>query len=206
MSTEDTNKSIQETLDNLQKDYLDLGLVQWPTQGLECYRALEKVYEEKKVRAIGVSNFYDDILADLIKEAKVKPAVNQIEMHPLCFRKSLIEQCKKEGIIVTAYRPFGELRQEIMENSELHHLSEKKGKQITQVILRWLVQQDISAIPMTSSTFRIEESMAIDDFELIPEEIEKVNASTIDRKLVHNEQQSLIGFIYNQETVRTKYY
>lgn len=206
MGTEETIKSVQDSMADLQTDYLDLVLIHWPmtdkAKRIECYRGLEQLYEQKKIRAIGISNFYDDILTDFLKEIKVRPAVNQIEVNPLCFRKSALEQNAKEGIVLTAYTPLARFKPEVIGNPVIVAIGAKYNKKPTQVILRWLLEHNIVVVPKSSNLDRIQENMEIGDFELTPEEVAKIDASCTDDKLINNNR-PMLGFQYNSQTEET---
>lgn len=172
---ETTLKSFDDSLKRLGLDYLDLFLVHWPVKGKykETYRALEKVYAEGKVRAIGVSNFQIHHLEDLLSEAKVVPAVNQVEFHPYLSQKELLRYCTEKGIQLEAWSPLGQGH--LLEHELLKGIASKYGKTVAQVILRWDVQLGVVTIPKSIREARIIENADIFDFELSAEEMQAID-------------------------------
>ncbi|SMF01628.1 Aldo/keto reductase [Paenibacillus barengoltzii J12] len=172
---ETTLKSFDDSLKRLGLDYLDLFLVHWPVKGKykETYRALEKVYAEGKVRAIGVSNFQIHHLEDLLSEAKVVPAVNQVEFHPYLTQKELLRYCTEKGIQLEAWSPLGQGH--LLEHELLKGIASKYGKTVAQIILRWDVQLGVVTIPKSIREARIIENADIFDFELSAEEMQAID-------------------------------
>ncbi|MDU0332696.1 aldo/keto reductase [Paenibacillus barengoltzii] len=172
---ETTLKSFDDSLKRLGLDYLDLFLVHWPVKGKykETYRALEKVYAEGKVRAIGVSNFQIHHLEDLLSEAKVVPAVNQVEFHPYLSQKELLRYCTEKGIQLEAWSPLGQGH--LLEHELLKGIASKYGKTVAQIILRWDVQLGVVTIPKSIREARIIENADIFDFELSAEEMQAID-------------------------------
>lgn len=172
---ETTLKSFDDSLKRLGLDYLDLFLVHWPVKGKykETYRALEKVYAEGKVRAIGVSNFQIHHLEDLLSDAKVVPAVNQVEFHPYLTQKELLRYCTEKGIQLEAWSPLGQGH--LLEHELLKGIASKYGKTVAQVILRWDVQLGVVTIPKSIREARIIENADIFDFELSAEEMQAID-------------------------------
>lgn len=198
-------KSVEETLAELQTDYLDLLLLHWPRSDpekrLETYRAMEKLYDEGKVRALGVSNFYEEALEHLVRNVRVKPAVNQIELHPECFRRSIVEQCKKEDIQIVAYTPIGRNRPSVVGKPILQELAAKHRRTVPQVILKWILSHGIAAVPKSMNDGRIQENLSLKGFELTKEEVEAIDATTNDLKMIDN-RELWMGFKYNHETTK----
>ena len=172
---ETTLKSFDDSLKRLGLDYLDLFLVHWPVKGKykETYRALEKVYAEGKVRAIGVSNFQIHHLEDLLSDAKVVPAVNQVEFHHYLTQKELLRYCTEKGIQLEAWSPLGQGH--LLEHELLKGIASKYGKTVAQVILRWDVQLGVVTIPKSIREARIIENADIFDFELSAEEMQAID-------------------------------
>jgi len=172
---ETTLKSFDDSLKRLGLDYLDLFLVHWPVKGKykETYRALEKVYAEGKVRAIGVSNFQIHHLEDLLSDAKVVPAVNQVEFHPYLTQKELLRYCTEKGIQLEAWSPLGQGH--LLEHELLKGIASKYGKTVAQIILRWDVQLGVVTIPKSIREARIIENADIFDFELSAEEMQAID-------------------------------
>lgn len=168
---ETTLKSFDDSLNRLGLEYLDLFLVHWPVKGKykETWRALERVYAEGKVRAIGVSNFQIHHLEDLLSETKVVPAVNQVEFHPYLTQKDLLRYCREQGIQLEAWSPLGQGH--LLEHEILKGIAGKYGKTVAQVILRWDLQLGVVTIPKSVREARILENADVFDFELSMEDI-----------------------------------
>ena len=174
---EKTMRSFAKTLENLQTDHLDLYLIHMPYGDYHgSWRAMEELYREGKVRAIGVCNFLADRLADLILSHEIVPAVNQIELHPFCQQRNLREVMKRYDIAPMAWAPFAEGQNGLFSNQMLAMIGEKYGKTPAQVVLRWLRQSGIIAIPKSVHEERIEQNFAVDDFALSEEDMRAVEA------------------------------
>lgn len=175
---EKCKRSVLESMKKLQVDYLDLILLHQPfADYYGAYRALEELYEEKKVRAIGVSNFYPDRLADIcLFGRKIVPQVNQVETNPLNAQVSAQENMKKYGVQIEAWAPFGEGRNNMFSNPTLKEVGDKYNKSVAQVILRWLMQRDIVALAKSVHRERMEENFNIFDFELSNDDMNKINS------------------------------
>lgn len=172
---EKTKTSFEKTLKNLQTDYLDLYLIHMPYGDYYgSWRAMEELYQEGKIKAIGVCNFEKDRLVDLILNNEVVPAVNQIELHPFCQQVELRKVMEEYQIKPMAWAPFAEGMNQIFTNPILSGIGEKYGKTPAQVILRWLNQEGIIAIPKSVHQERIEENFAVDNFNLDKEDMEKI--------------------------------
>lgn len=172
---EKTKTSFEKTLKNLQTDYLDLYLIHMPYGDYYgSWRAMEELYQEGKIKAIGVCNFEKDRLVDLILNNEVVPAVNQIELHPFCQQVELRKVMEEYQIKPMAWAPFAEGVNQIFTNPILSGIGEKYGKTQAQVILRWLNQEGIIAIPKSVHQERIEENFAVDNFNLDKEDMEKI--------------------------------
>lgn len=169
--------SVLESLRKLKTDYLDLCLLHQPFSDVYgAYRALEDLMAEGKIRAIGISNFYVDRMVDIANFARVKPAVNQIEIHPHHQQNEQLEWANKYGIQLEAWAPFGEGRGGMFELPELKEIGEKYGKTPAQVMLRWHIQRGVVAIPKSTHIERMEENFNIFDFELTAEDMDAIGA------------------------------
>ena len=169
---ENTKLDFQRSLDNLQLDYLDLFLIHQPYGDIHgSWRALEELYEEGKVRAIGVSNFHPDRLVDLIAFHHIIPAVNQIETHPFLQQLETQKFIEEQGIQIESWAPFAEGKNELFSNKLLQSIGDKYNKSIAQVVLRWLTQRGVVAIPKSVHKDRIQQNFEIFDFKLSKEEI-----------------------------------
>nr|WP_216626731.1 aldo/keto reductase [Paenibacillus phytohabitans] len=164
------------SLSKLGLDYVDLYLVHWPIRAKykDTWRALEKLYADGKVRAIGVSNFQIDHLEDLLTEAKVKPMVNQVELHPLLSQLELREFCRAQGIQIEAWAPLAQGH--LLDNEVIAEIAERHNKTLPQVILRWDLQNGIVTIPKSVKEERIIANADIFNFELSEDEISRINA------------------------------
>lgn len=176
-----TYDSVVESLKKLQTDYLDLILLHQPVGDYyAAYRDLEKLYEEGKVRAIGVSNFYPDRLVDLCMFAKIKPMVNQIEVNVFNQQVEAKKWADKYGVVLEAWAPFAEGRNNMFHNEVLQAIGEKHNKSVAQVILRWLYQRGIVSLAKSVHEERIKENFDIYSFELDNDDMEKIE--TLDTK------------------------
>ncbi|MCM3304182.1 aldo/keto reductase [Priestia megaterium] len=172
---EATIAAYETSLKKLGLDYLDLYLIHWPVEGKykEAWRALETLYKEGKVKAIGVSNFQVHHLKDLMEDAEIKPVINQVEYHPRLTQKELQAFCEKHHIQLEAWSPL--MQGELLDNEVLTEIANKHNKSVAQVILRWDVQNGIITIPKSTKEHRIVENASIFDFELNKEEIERID-------------------------------
>ncbi|WP_272447302.1 aldo/keto reductase [Aquibacillus salsiterrae] len=175
---ESTLAAYETSLKKLGLDYLDLYLIHWPVpaQGKfkESWKAMEKLYKDGKVRAIGVSNFKEHHIDELLKDAEVKPMVNQVEFHPNFAQKELRAYCKQHGIQLEAWSP---LKQgELLDNPTLKEIGEKYGKSPAQVIIRWDLQSEVVTIPKSIKEHRIIDNANVFDFELTAEDMAAIDA------------------------------
>ncbi|MED4039905.1 aldo/keto reductase [Niallia taxi] len=170
-----TLAAFETSIQKLGLDYIDLYLIHWPVSGKykETWKALEKLYKDGKVKAIGVSNFHKHHLEDLLSEAESVPTVNQIELHPLLSQEELRNFCKEKGIVVEAWSPLAQGK--LLDNPVLTEIAAKYNKSTAQIILRWDLQNDIVTIPKSIKEHRIIENADIFDFELTAEDLEKIN-------------------------------
>ena len=176
-----TYDSVVESLKKLQTDYLDLILLHQPVGDYyAAYRDLEKLYEEGKVRAIGVSNFYPDRLVDLCMFAKIKPMVNQIEVNVFNQQVEAKKWADKYGVVLEAWAPFAEGRNNMFHNEVIQTIGEKHNKSVAQVILRWLYQRGIVSLAKSVHEERIKENFDIYSFELDNDDMKKIE--TLDTK------------------------
>lgn len=176
MGYEQTHEAFQRTLDNLGFDYLDLYLVHMPFGDYYgAWRAMEELYREGRIRAIGVSNFPSDRIIDLCYTAAIKPMVNQLELHPFYQRADELAILHEYGIVAQAWAPFAEGMNGMFTNMVLKEIAEAHGQSVAQVILRWNVQRGVSVIPKSVHRSRMEENIAIWDFELSSEDMRKIS-------------------------------
>ncbi|KAN0034656.1 hypothetical protein ACTFIV_001188 [Dictyostelium citrinum] len=196
-------KHCEKTLEDLGLQYLDLYLIHWPIafenadpSGIttdclndengnpiiapvsirETWQEMEKLVEYGLVKSIGVSNFNVQILVDLLSYAKIKPVVNQVEIHPYLAQPKLKEFCDKHSILLTAYSPLGQGKCNLLNNQLLKSIAEKHNKSIANIIFKWLNQRGIVTIPKSGNPSRIIENFNIFDFQISNDDIEKINS------------------------------
>lgn len=177
-----TLDAFQASMDRLQLDYLDLYLIHWPVAGKykETWKALEQLYRDGKVRAIGVSNFMIQHLKDVMDGAEVVPMVNQMEFHPYLIRTDLREFCQQHHIQYEAWSPL--MQGKAFDLPELKALADKYGKNIAQVLLRWDLQKGVITIPKSTKQHRIVANSDIFDFEISPEDVAQLDAMDRDQR------------------------
>ncbi|WP_252229075.1 aldo/keto reductase [Clostridium sp. ZBS15] len=170
-----TKKAFSQSLKRLQLDYIDLYLIHQPFGDIYgSWRAMEELYQEGKIRAIGVSNFQPDRLVDLIIHNRIIPAVNQVETNPFCQQVESAMLMKENGVQIESWAPFAEGHNNIFKNDVLVTLAEKYNKSVAQIVLRWLIQRGVIAIPKSVHKKRIIENFNIFDFELSSNDMGKI--------------------------------
>ena len=174
-SYEGAKQAIQTSMDKLGVDYLDLYLIHQPMGDyIGAYRAMEEAYQEGKLRAIGVCNFYPARLADLCETVTVMPAVNQVELHPFFQQEDALALMKEYGVHPEAWGPFAEGNHGIFTHPVLTKIGEKYGKSAAQVALRWNVQRGVTVIPKSVHKERMEQNLDIWDFTLSDEDMAEI--------------------------------
>lgn len=169
--------SIDESLKKLQMDYIDLMLIHQPFGDYYGeYRALEEAYKAGKIRAIGVSNFVPDRLADIASFTEIPPMVNQVETNPFCQQKKARSTMEKYNIVQEAWSPFAEGKNNLFENEVLLDIAKKHGKTLAQIVLRFDIQNGVVAIPSSKNEERMKENLNIFDFELDAEDMQRIEA------------------------------
>lgn len=169
---ESTKRAFAKSLERLQLNYLDLYLIHQPFGDVYgSWRAMEELYREGAVRAIGVSNFQPDRLVDLILHNEVVPAVNQVETHPFCQQAEAAAVMASEGVQIESWAPFAEGRNNLFGNGTLVSLAAKYRKSVAQVVLRWLIQRGVVVIPKSVRPERMAENIDVFDFHLAPEDM-----------------------------------
>ncbi|KZE79623.1 glyoxal reductase [Paenibacillus elgii] len=173
---EATLAAYETSLEKLGLDYLDLYLIHWPVAGKykDAWRALEALYKAGRVKAIGVSNFQIHHLEDLMKDAEIKPMVNQVELHPRLSQQALRDFCAQHGIQIEAWSPL--MQGQLLDNPVLQEIGARHGKSVAQVVLRWDLQHGIVTIPKSTKAHRIVENASVFDFELTSEEMARIDA------------------------------
>ncbi|GEO57154.1 aldo/keto reductase [Companilactobacillus bobalius] len=192
---ENTQKAIDASLKRLGLDYIDLYLIHQPLGDVYgSWRAMEDAYKTGKLKSIGVANFENDRLQDLMMHNEIKPAVDQIELHPFFAQPERVQWLLDNDIVPEAWGPFAEGKQGIFTNPTIKKIADNHGKTNGQVILRWLNQRNIVVIPKSVHESRIIENSQIFDFELSAKEMEQMNSL--------DEGVSLFGNMSNPETVK----
>ncbi|KPC74675.1 glyoxal reductase [Thermoactinomyces vulgaris] len=173
---ESTLQAFEESRTKLGLEYVDLYLIHWPVKGKykETWKALERLYKDGKVRAIGVSNFQVHHLEDLMADCEVKPMVNQVEFHPYLVQTELRAFCKQAGIQLEAWSPL--MQGEVFRVPLLQELAEKYGKTPAQIVLRWDLQHGVVTIPKSVNPDRIKANADVFDFELSAEDMARIDA------------------------------
>lgn len=178
---ERTKPAFERSLQRLQLEYLDLFLIHQPFGDVYgAWRAMEELYREGRIRAIGISNFHPDRVMDLIVHNDVVPAVNQIETHPFNQQIETQKFLEENKVQIESWRPFAEGKNNIFHNSVLHSIADKYGKTVAQIIVRWLTQRGVIAIPKSTRRERMEENFNVFDVELSPEDMTSI--ATLDTK------------------------
>lgn len=174
---ENTKASVIESMKKLRCDYIDLVLLHQPfSDTYGAWRALEGMYDEGKIRAIGISNFYADRMVDFASFNRIKPMVNQMETHIFNQQKELKKWADKYGVQLEAWGPFGEGRKGIFENPTVNEIGKKYGKTAAQVMLRWNIQRGVVVIPKSTHKERMEENFKVFDFKLTDEDMAAIAA------------------------------
>jgi len=179
---ESTLAAFEASRQKLGLDYLDLYLIHWPVKGKykDTWRALEKLYKDGVVKAIGVSNFQVHHLEDILQDAEFVPTVNQIELHPLLIQQELRDYCDKHSIYVEAWSPL--MQGNNLDDPILVELAQKQGKSVAQIILRWHLQHNIIVIPKSVTEKRIQENAALFDFELSQADMDRIDSMNRNRR------------------------
>lgn len=180
---ESARKAFNDSYKKLGLEYIDLYLIHWPGTSndskenpktrAETWRALEEIYAEGKVKAIGVSNYTIRHLQEMMN-FKVRPAVNQVEFHPLLFQKDLMEFCNKNGVVLQAYSPLG--KGKLLTQPVVVEVAKKYSKSPAQILIRWGLQHNVVEIPKSASEKRVSENADIFDFEISDEDMQKLNS------------------------------
>lgn len=167
-----TLRAFEVSMQKLNVGHIDLYLVHWPIRSKrkDTWKALEKLYEEKQVRAIGVANYLEPFLDELSTYANHVPAVNQVEFSPWLYLDNLLQRCRRDGTVLQSYTPL--VRGQKFSDPRIQQLAQKYQKTPAQMVLRWNIQLGVSAIPKSSSPKRIEENFSIFDFEINAEDMQ----------------------------------
>ena len=193
---EETKKAFQESLDKLQTDYIDLYLLhQCIGDVYSTWKAVEDLYKEGKIKAIGVCNFTQGRFTDLSLHAEIPPMVNQIEVNPFYQQEGTVEFHNEFDAVVEAWGPLAEGKDDIFNNPILSEIGEKYGKSVAQVILRWLIQRDIVVFPKSTKESRMIENSDIFDFELSDDDMEKIKEIETGVPIVEVDNPEFIKFV-----------
>ena len=200
---ENCKKSVMESLKKLKTDYIDLVLLHQPfSDYYGAYKALEELYHEGKIRAIGVSNFYPDRLADIcLFERKVVPAVNQVETNPLNAQFLAQENMEKYGVKMEAWAPFGEGRNGLFNNEVLVNIGKKYNKTSAQVMLRWLIERGIIVACKSTHIERMKENLDVFDFKLSDDDMKEINKLDTSNSLFFNHQDPKMVEWFDQKVI-----
>lgn len=182
---QETIDAFNQTLSDLQLDYLDLYLIHWPRpvkyhdnyieKNIESWKAMEDLYKQGKIKAIGVNNFKVHHMEEIMRNCEIKPMVNQIEFHPSCLEKEIRDFCKKENIVVTGYSPLANGK--VFECKELVEFSEKYGVSIAQLCIRYALQHDVIPLVKSVTKERIKANLNV-NFVISDEDVEKIDKIT----------------------------
>jgi len=172
---DNVRQAFEQSLERLNLEYIDLYLVHWPVPGkyISTWKILEQLYKEKRVRAIGVSNFLQSHLLELLKTAEIVPMVNQIEFHPFLAQPDLLEMCRENNIQLEAWSPL--MKGKCFTDPVIEELAEKHQRTPAQIVLRWDLQHEVITIPKSSRPERIKENANIFDFELSAMDMKKID-------------------------------
>lgn len=178
--------NLMNSLQDLQTNYVDLYLLHWPSGNwIDIYRQMVELYQEGIVKHIGVCNFQISDFEELQKKGMVMPQFCQLECHPFCMHKDVLNYCKERGIVVLAHTPTGRMKKEIKDNDILKNIAISHNKTIPQIILRWHIQSERIPITHTKNIKHIQDNMGIFDFVLADDEIEQIDALNMEQPLFH---------------------
>ena len=184
----DPEKALDQSLQRLGMDYVDLYLIHWPgsdSDNLETWKVMEKFPAAGKCRAVGVSNFSITHLKELLAHSELMPAVNQVEFHPYLYQKDLLQYCSSENIQLEAYSPL--TKGQRLEDPKLLAIAQKYSKSAAQILIRWSLQLGLVVIPKSADPVRIKENSEVFDFEISPEDMERLNAFDENLRLVSDD-------------------
>ncbi len=178
MGYENTIKSFNNSLQNLGLEYIDLFLIHWPRNNdeklnIDTWKALEDLYKQKKVRAIGLSNFLKHHLEIILNNCEIVPMVDQLEFHPGLTRQETLNFCKENNIVVEAWAPLG--KGEMLQNEELVRIANKYNKSVAQICIKWCLQNDVVPLPKTTNWNRMLENKDVFDFTISDEDMRFIN-------------------------------
>lgn len=186
---DNTLKAFEKSLKRINLSYLDLYLIHWPVSGLrnDTWKALEKIYENGRVRAIGISNFTIRHIDELLNKTSIIPMVNQVEFSPFLYQKKLLEYCNSKNIQLEAYSPLTRGRR--FSDSTLKSLSLKYNKSVPQILIRWALQHKIVEIPKSGNKQHLKENADVFDFELVTSDMDQIDGLDEDLRIVEDPNQ-----------------
>ncbi len=187
MTYEQTKQSINNSLKKMNLNKIDIVLIHWPevdnlNNRIMVWKALEECVEEGKIDTIGVSNFLKKHLEHILNNCKIKPAINQIEVHPLYYDKETIDYCQQNNIVVEGYCPLAGFDDKLIKNEVINNIAKKKNKKVPQIILKWIIQHNVIPIPKSVHEEYIKENIDLNDFFLTDEEMNSINELNIGYK------------------------
>ena len=187
MTYEQTKQSINNSLKKMNLNKIDIVLIHWPevdnlNNRIMVWKALEECVEEGKIDTIGVSNFVKKHLEHILNNCKIKPAINQIEVHPLYYDKETIDYCQQNNIVVEGYCPLAGFDDKLIKNEVINNIAKKKNKKVPQIILKWIIQHNIIPIPKSVHEEYIKENIDLNDFFLTDDEMNSINDLNIGYK------------------------
>ena len=205
-SYEGAKKAIETSLNKLGLDYLDLYLLHQPMGDyIGAYRAMEEACKAGKLRAIGVCNFYPNRLADLCETVEIKPAVNQVELHPFFQQEDALALMKEYGVQPEAWGPFAEGNHGIFTHPVLTAIGQKYGKTAAQTALRWNIQRGVVVIPKSVHRDRMEQNIDVWDFELTADDMAQIAELTLDHsEIVNHDDPAFVKMLHGVSSVRTR--
>lgn len=183
---DETLRAFEVSLKKLNMDYVDLYLTHWPVEGkfVDTYKAIERLYDEKLIRATGVSNHHISHLQQLLATANVAPMVNQIELHPYLTQQELRAFCSEHDIAVTSWSPLG--RSQVLQDATLLQLANKYEKSVAQLVIRWHLQNDLIVIPKSVTPSRIQENFEVFDFTIASDDMHVIEALNQQKRFGQN--------------------
>lgn len=200
-SYEGAKKAIETSLEKLDAGYIDLYLIHQPMGDyIGAYRAMEEEYKSGRIKAIGVSNFYPERLADFCETVEIAPMVNQVELHPFFQQENALSLMKEYGVIPEAWGPFAEGKHNIFSHPILSEIGEKHGKSAAQVALRWNIQRGVAVIPKSTHKDRIEQNMNIWDFSLADDDMSKIAELDLGKsEIVNHYDANFVKMLHNMK-------
>lgn len=201
-SYEGAKKAFEVSMKKLDLDYLDLYLIHQPYGDVYgAWRAMEELYKDGKIKAIGVANFYRDKFEEFVTIVDTKPMVNQIELHPFYAQQTAIDEMRAYGCVPQAWGPLAEGKHGIFTHPVLTKIGEKYGKTAAQVALKWNAQRSVSIIPKSVHVDRMEQNLAIWDFELSDDDMNQINELTLDHsEIIDHRMPEVVKYIMSVKT------